>query len=269
MVTARREQVTLAPGYRTTVVREGAGPVVVLVHGTPLDLRSWDLLVPFLSARRQVLRYDARGHGSATDAAVPGYGALADDLVVLLDLLDVDRVHLVGHSWGGQIVQRFALEHPDRLHRLSLVCTRSAPFPAFAAVAARLRSDGADVEGTLARWLSPAALARRNGVADTVRTWLATAPAAGWAAAMDMVATFDVRAELSRIHVPVDVVAAEDDAVATPEHMTEMADALPDSRLVLVRGARHLVPLEQPAAVARVLLGDGDGARESDTAPRH
>jgi len=250
--------IELDAGYRARVQEDGTGAVLVLVHGTPLDTRAWDPLVPLLRDRRRVVRYDARGHGTARSTPIPGsYGPLADDVAALLDALDAPRAHVVGHSWGGQIAQRFALDHPDRLSRMSLLCTRSSPFPAFRDAAMSMRATGRiDPEPALRRWFSPSALAQPDGLVEQVRDWLREAPVAGWAAALDLLAGFDVLGDLPQVSVPVDVVCAELDQVATLEHMTEISAALPLGRWVLLQGARHLVPLEQPARVAEAILAD-------------
>jgi len=191
-------------GHRTRIVDAGRGEPVVLVHGTPLDLTSWDGVVAAVPGRRTV-RYDVRGHGAAAGTPVPGPQELAADLVAVLDEVNVEAAHLVGHSWGGEIVLQTALDHPQRVSRLSVVCSRAAPFPAFLDVAAGL--------------------------------------AAG----------FDVMAALPAIGVPVDVGAAEFDGVAVPGHMAAIAAALPRSRYLMVTGAHHLLPMQEPGLVGGVL----------------
>lgn len=109
----RDSHMDIGPGYRGRVQDEGAGDVLVLIHGTPLDSRVWDPLVPLLRVRHRVVRYDVRGHGTARSATVPeSFTPLADDVVTLLDKLAVHRAHVVGHSWGGMIAQCFALVYP-------------------------------------------------------------------------------------------------------------------------------------------------------------
>ncbi|WP_433782669.1 alpha/beta fold hydrolase [Actinomycetospora sp. CA-101289] len=246
--------VEIAAGYRTSVLDSGEGRVVVLLHGTPFDLRAWLPVVRALGGRVRTVCFDARGHGSAVDVPVPGYGRLGGDVVALLDRLDVPDVHLVGHSWGGQTAQRVALDHPGRVNRLSLICTRASPFPPFATVAHGLRDGTADVEASLSRWFTPEELAEPGGVAATVRSWLRSADPARWADALQMISSFDVLSQLSGIAVPTDVVAAENDGVAVPQHMAEIAEAVPTASFRVLEGARHLVPIQRPEEIAGILL---------------
>jgi 3-oxoadipate enol-lactonase len=246
------ERVIGIRGYDTRFVDEGRGAPIVLVHGTPLDLTSWDPLVAALDGRRTI-RYDVRGHGAAEGVPVPGYPDLAADLVAVLDELDLAQAHLVGHSWGGQIVLRAALDHPERVSRLSVVCSRAAPFSAFHTVADGLRAGTADRTASLARWFTAAEIERSSPLVEKVRRCLLEADARAWAAALAMIADFDVLAELPRLGMPVDVVAAELDGVGTPEHMAGIAEAVQQGTFRTVAGAHHLLPLQRPEVVAEAL----------------
>src|SRR5215212_9593174 len=100
----------------------GVGSPIVLVHGVGTRLEDMDLLSERLESDFRVLRYDLRGHGESEK--VPGPYTLedfSDDLVELLDALQWERAHCFGFSLGGLIVQRFALDHADRLMRLGLI----------------------------------------------------------------------------------------------------------------------------------------------------
>ncbi len=252
-VTQADDLIEVAPGLRTSLRDEGQGRVVVLLHGTPFDVRAWDPLVGALGGRCRTVRFDARGHGTATAVPVADYRQLATDVVAVLDRLDIDDAHVVGHSWGGQIAQQVALDHPQRVNRLSLLCTRASPFPAFASVVASLRDGTADKEASVARWFSRDELAEPDSVAVAVRAWLRGADPHRWAEALEMISTFDVLDRLHRVSAPTDVVAAELDGVAVPDHMAQIADALPDASFRVVTGTRHLLPLQHPAEIARIV----------------
>jgi 3-oxoadipate enol-lactonase len=246
--------IEVVPGYRTRLVEDGTGAPMVFLHGTPFDVRAWQPVVDALDGSRRAIRFDARGHGSAVDVPVGDYGRLAEDVVAVLDRLDLSDAHVIGHSWGGQIAQQVALDHPERVHRLSLVCTRASPFPPFAAAAQGLRDGTADVEASLARWFDPDELAVPDGLAATVRAWLHHADRQRWADALTMISTFDVLAQLPRLGITVDVIAAERDGVAVPQHMAEIADAVPNASFRTMGGVGHLAPLQRPQDIAQIIL---------------
>jgi 3-oxoadipate enol-lactonase len=247
--------------YDPLIEADGEGPPVVLVHGTPLDVRCWDALVPTLAQGLSVIRYDVRGHGTAAGCAMPGsYEVLADDLLSVLDGLGLERAHVVGHSFGGQIAQAFALRAPKRLISLTVVCARARPFPAFAATAAEIEANGVEalVEPTLARWFTAQALAQdapgeEAAVIRYVRERLAGADAVPYAAALRLIAGFDVLARLGEIDVPARFVAAERDAISTPHELTLSAGAVQHGEFSLFGDAGHLLPLEHPLVLAELL----------------
>ncbi len=112
-----------ANGIQFHYWQSGSGPPVVMTHGLGGNLAGWHLtLVPELQSHYRVTTYDLRGHGR-TDAPETGYTNrnMAEDLRGVMDALGIDRAHLVGHSWGGDISLQFALLYPDRVRSMILV----------------------------------------------------------------------------------------------------------------------------------------------------
>jgi pimeloyl-ACP methyl ester carboxylesterase len=97
----------------------GAGEAVVLVHGLGSSGADWAFQVPALAARHRVIAPDLRGSGQS--AKPPGRYSIvqfADDVWRLLDVLAVERAHLVGFSLGGAVALEMALQQPARAQRL-------------------------------------------------------------------------------------------------------------------------------------------------------
>lgn len=97
-----------------------AGPAdaepLVLLHGWPQHWYAWRRLIGPLSARYRVICPDLRGFGW-TEAPRSSYlkSELAADVIALLDVLELDRVRLAGHDWGGFAGFLVCLEAPERV----------------------------------------------------------------------------------------------------------------------------------------------------------
>ncbi len=100
----------------------GQGNWLVLLHGLASQSHIWDLVAPHLNHDFRVIAIDQRGHG-LSDKPDSGYDftSITHDLDQLLDRLRVDRGILVGHSWGGNVVLQYAVDHPQRVMGLILV----------------------------------------------------------------------------------------------------------------------------------------------------
>lgn len=243
-------------GYRTEVRIDGNGPVAVLIHGTPLDLRAWDGLVDLLSGDLRLVRYDLRGHGTAKSQPLPAsYGVLADDLRRLLDSCRIERAHVVGHSFGGQIVARFARDHPDRLASLTTVCSRMTPYPSFAQAADRIDSGGyGEVVATmLSHWFPSGESTGVKSAVDYSTEAFDNAVPASLATALRLISAFDGGRELGRVPSPICFAAAEKDRVVTPPELRATAAGLPTGSFSLLQGCNHMVPLEHPERVSDLL----------------
>ena len=99
------------------------GEPVLLVHGGRDHARSWDPVARALRGDWRVLAPDLRGHGDSS-WALGGHYTLPEftlDLAQLVDLLDVERVSLVGHSLGGAVCIQYAAVFPERVRRLVAV----------------------------------------------------------------------------------------------------------------------------------------------------
>lgn len=99
----------------------GAGPVVLLVHGLSSHAAFWQHQVDALAEDHRVLAVDLPGFGASDRPDAPYTPPwYAEHLVSFLDVLQIERVHYVGHSMGGQIGLTLALEHEERLSSLIL-----------------------------------------------------------------------------------------------------------------------------------------------------
>jgi pimeloyl-ACP methyl ester carboxylesterase len=119
-------------GTRIHVAEEGAGPLVLLVHGFPESWYSWRHQIPAIAAAGyRAAAIDVRGYGrSSKPAAVDAYRMmeLVGDVVGLVDALGEERATLIGHDWGAPIVWHSAMLHPERFRGVAGLSVPYTPF---------------------------------------------------------------------------------------------------------------------------------------------
>lgn len=117
------EYVTLH-GKRRAFIKAGSGPALLLLHGLACDRTSWDRVIPQLAEKYTVIAPDLLGHGlSDKPRADYTLGGYANGMRDLLTVLGIDKVTVVGHSFGGGIALQFAYQFPERTERVMLVAS--------------------------------------------------------------------------------------------------------------------------------------------------
>jgi pimeloyl-ACP methyl ester carboxylesterase len=122
-------------------VSAGRGPVTLLVHGLGGFAESWHRTLAALEPYSRVIALDLPGFGQSTKPNCHyTVGFFAKVVQELLDVLEVERVRLVGHSLGGAVALAFALARPDRVERLALLAAAVPGFPLRPSLVYRLMS---------------------------------------------------------------------------------------------------------------------------------
>lgn len=228
-----------------------AAPPLVLIHGAGGTHRHWGEEIRALPGRR-VVALDLPGHGRSPGPAPGSIGGHARSVLAALDGLGLASAALAGSSMGGAIAMTLALEAPARVAGLVLVSTgaRLRVSPALLQATADPAAFARAADG-LAEWLfgplAPSSLRR-----ELVRNLLAQAPGVAHG---DFTAcnAFDVMSRLGEIRSPTLVVCGAEDRLTPPRYAAFLHEGIPGARLEVVPGAGHLVPLEAPAEVARVI----------------
>lgn len=264
----------------------GQGQPVLLIAGANASALMWpDALVARLAAGGyRVIRYDHRDTGRSSRGGPPyGIADLAGDAVAVLDGLGIGRAHVVGLSLGATLGQVLALDHPDRLHSLTLMMGAAldvdfagnwarayagepAPGPlpgpradVIRAFAAPLADYAAELDRRVAQWraLSPpgtpfdAADFRAREAADIRHAGVIPAPTAHAGATP---IPLERGRELAQVRLPVLVVQAMDDPLNPPPHGRHLADLIPGAELVEIAGLGHALPQSHLAPLAEMLV---------------
>lgn len=237
------------------------GQPLVLLHEMGGTLETWDLTLPLLSERHQVLAYDWRGFGHSEK--VKGSVELDDhvsDLEALLEARGISgQVILAGVAVGAAIASGFAARNPERV--AGLVQISPALDVARADRAARLasiavfRDQGmrAAVEASLAGGYPDRFRNKSDGRFEQFRArWLANDPES-FAATYQMLVDLDIDPILDLLRCPVLLIAGEYDPVRSPDYVQTVADRIPSARMVVVPGGHHM-PHQIPDLVAENIL---------------
>lgn len=253
-MTTRRVKVH---GVELALEDHGSGPVLLLVHGYPLDHTMWRQQLNAFPGWR-TLAPDLRGFGRSTAPDI-GYSmaAYADDLVALLDALGVGQAVLVALSMGGYVAFETLRRHRERIRALVLADTRAQPDTPegrqardASMLTVRERGAAAIADAMLPRLVGQAASA---GLREELRTMMAAAPVAGIAGALAAMRDRpDSRPLLPTLaDLPTLVVVGAEDALTPPPDSELMARGIPGARFVVLTGAAHLTPMERPEAFNR------------------
>jgi 3-oxoadipate enol-lactonase len=218
----------------------------------------WDEVLPALRRRHLLLRIDTRGHGAS---GAPGgdyrLQDLAQDVLAVMDEAGLARAAMAGVSLGGMIAMQAALDHPERVSALALVCTSATmDREAWRQRVECVRADGMAgvVDLAMGRFLSEAFVEARPEVAATVRRGLLATAAAGYAGCAAAIRDMQFLDRLSALAAPTLVITGTLD-VSTPmePHGAALLQAIPGARHAAIEAA-HLAPLEAPGPLADALI---------------
>lgn len=252
----------------------GDGNPIVLLHGGP-GADHWTL-EPFrqLAHRFTLIFYDHRCNGRSLGPPVESmtFENLTADAEALRERLGFPRWAVLGHSFGGQVALEYALRYPESVSHLVLVDTGGDSRLARSGagdVLARRGYSPHKVElvrrwfaGDFAPWQMPWILMRIGGAyyaRPSASLVLGELLRGGWRSKMrpralifagrHLLKDWTVMDRLGSISMPTLIIAGRDDFIFPPEHQQELADGIPNARLLLIDRAGHNPHVEQSAQV--------------------
>jgi pimeloyl-ACP methyl ester carboxylesterase len=257
-------------GHRRAFRIAGSGPVILMLHGVGDNSTTWEPVHAKLAQRFTVIAPDLLGHGeSDKPRADYSLAAFANGMRDLLTALEIDRVTVVGHSFGGGVAMQFAYQYPQFVERIVLVSAggvakdvsfalRLAALPMGAEALSVLRVPGAvpalelvgrAVENVLS------ATAFRGDVASLPRLLGGLRkPGAVAAFARTLRGVVDTRGQfvtaLDRTYLlpdlPVQIIWGEDDLIIPVSHARLAHEQIPGSRLEIFEKSGHMPHGDQP-----------------------
>jgi haloalkane dehalogenase len=260
-------------GLRMHFVDEGAGDPILLLHGEPTWAFLYRKLIPPLAALGRVVAPDLFGFGRSDKPlrrADYSYDAHTRSIARLAGQLDLRRLTLVVHDWGGPIGMRLAVEQPERVERLVILNTGSgagrAPSPEWLRFRELVRRVGTGL--TASRLVAASCLGELDDAAR--QGYDAPFPAAeskaGALAFPELVPTeldhpsapamLRVHEAMSRWEKPTLVLFSDSDRVFAPEHAGRLAGHIPGALPAeIVAGAGHFLQEDRGEEVAERIAG--------------
>ena len=262
-----------ACGARIAYAETGCGETVVLLHASASSSVQWRSLIERLQGRWRVLAPDLPGYGHTESTPGPASGGLAEG-AALVDLIlgqSSQRIHLVGHSYGGAVALRVAADRPARLLSLTLIepvafhLLGRAPegtrehallreveeIAAAVTDAAATGDDRAGMARFIDYWSGPGAWQRLRPELQEALAPQTARVALDFRAVMSEAARFGC---LRRIAVPTLVLRGTSSPGPAQRIAELVARLLPAARLQTIEGAGHMLPLTHAEAVNAAII---------------
>ena len=235
---------------------KGTGPAVFFVHGIGARKTSWDEVCKFLEKDFTCISYDLRGHGDSPKGLLPySLEDLVDDLETLRQKLNIEKIHIVGHSLGGMIGPAYTKSFPENVISVSLISTAAFRTTEdrnkVQSVLESMQEKGiSPILSTLTeRWFTDQFINDRLAdVEFRLEQVLETDPEV-FLDVFRIYAETEMSPWLSKIKHPSLVLTGEYDGGCSPRLNHLIADSLSNSELCILKNYKHSLLIEAPHEV--------------------
>lgn len=247
-------------GISYTIV--GQGDPIIFIHGVGSRKYSWDNVVEELKSNYQCVTYSLRGHG---DSLLPNgsndfnLGDLVEDLENLRQHLKLEKMHLVGHSLGGQIVPAYARKYPHRAKTLTLLSTAAfrsdVEKQKILDLVEEMRKSGLEkvLPRLINRWYTEN-FASRNPDTVTKRIEMIKGMSLEtFFRVFTIYANCTMENWLHEIKAPSLVMTGSEDIGCNPRLNQMIVEAMSQAELKILEGLRHSINTERPDIIARYI----------------
>ena len=233
------------------VERYGTGEPIIFIHGVGGNAQYWYFQREYLKSLMEVILIDLPGHGQSGGEGCKTIEEARDAIRDAILEMGIKKCYLTGHSMGGAIAMSFALAYPELLKGIILICT-----------GAKLRVlpsilDGVlkDKEATVRMIMMDYAFSKKtpqkmkdNGFKDMMKC-------SAEIIYQDFMACeqFSVVDSLSKIIPPAMIIGSKDDLLTPPTYSEYLHKEIKGSDIKLIENAGHMVMIEQPEAVNKVI----------------
>jgi len=232
-------------------------PVIIFIHGFPLNKSMWNIQVETLKENYRVITYDIRGHGNS-DAGIDEFfiELFVIDLLRLMEKLKIEKSILCGLSLGGYIALNAALKYPDRFDGLILNDTQCiADTPEIkenrcnAIISIKEKGVEQYADEIIKKLFAQETFTKNKNVIDAVREMIISTPKQSLCNTLHALAerkeTCD---QLPEINIPVLIMVGQEDKITPIAAAQQMHEKILNSKLEIIQQAGHLSNLENLTA---------------------
>jgi 3-oxoadipate enol-lactonase len=235
----------------------GDGKPVICINGNGVSRILYRHFVPEASKNFRVIVYELRGTGESEAFGSPGKTFTikdhAEDLAAIMDALGIKKAAIVALAMGAFISMQFAALFPKRVGAMVVYCTSARiegktrqGLPKWAEIVEKEGNFDSLIDEAMVRWFTDSFKKTHPEVINLYRKMYAENPAMGYAANCRGIVEYDIVDQLHKIECPTLVIAGESDT-STPVKDSELiVSKIPNSELVIVKDASHIVSEEQP-----------------------
>ncbi len=230
-------------------------PVIIFIHGFPLNKSMWDKQADYFKENYRVITYDIRGHGSS-DAGSDIFliEIFVNDLFGLMDKLELDKVFLCGLSMGGYIALKAIEKHPHRFEALILCDTQCTDDTSEAKenrmkTIENIKENGPHqfAEESLKNLFAVESFSTKKREIAAVREMIMNTNQQSLCNTLHALAERkETCSKLQGINVPVLIMVGIEDKITPPAAARVMHEKIPNSILAIIEHAGHLTNMENP-----------------------
>ncbi len=243
----------------------GTGPSMLMIAGMSSDSKSWQFILKEMSRHFRLIIFDNRGCGrTSTLGGLYDLKDMAADVAGLLNHLEYDRIHVLGHSMGGMIAQELALMQPERIDRLVLASSS----PRLSDKARLILDDlldkwenGFDMAEwfrIMFQWLFSREALENKKFIDAAIIFALAYPypqtLAGFREQVHAISSFDATARIGEIMHHTLIISGEEDILIPPDESMALTGIGGPVNFTLIGGAAHSIHAERPEAFTRAVL---------------
>jgi len=237
----------------------GDGQPIFFIHGVGSRKYSWNQVIEELKNNYKCITYDLRGHG---DTPLPnGNDFILDDLVDDLENLrlnlKLEKIHIVGHSLGGQIGPAYARKFPDYVKSLTLLSTAAfrtdAEKQKILDLINNIKTLGINevVTKLITRWYTDSFINSNPKIVDERILMLKEMNIDTLCRVFWIYATCTMENWIHEINLPSLVMTGENDFSCNPRLNKLITEAMPNARLEILKDLRHSITTEKPNLVGK------------------